>query len=140
MIRKIAHLGVAVKDLGPVKRLYSELLRLPVSNEEENEEMRWVFVPVGESSMEFLQAKGEDGPIARFIHKNGEGIHHVALEVDDIEATLHWLKASGLPLVDETPRPGAHGSRIAFIHPKATQGVLLELVEPARDVEEVGAS
>lgn len=140
MIRKIAHLGVAVKDLGPVKTLYSELLRLPVSSEEENEEMRWIFVPVGETSMEFLQAKGEDGPIARFIRKNGEGIHHVALEVDDIEATLHWLKESGLPLVDEVPRPGAHGSRIAFIHPKATQGVLLELVEPARDISEDGVS
>lgn len=140
MIRKIAHLGIAVKELGPLKRLYSDVLRLPVSDEEENEEMRWVFVPVGESSIELLQAKGDEGPIARFIRKNGEGIHHVALEVEDIEAALQWLKESRVPMVDEAPRPGAHGSRIAFIHPKATHGVLLELVEPARAISEKEAS
>ena len=132
MIGKLAHIGIAVKDLTPVATLYRDVLGLTLSSVDESEDLRWIFVPLGETALEFIQSKGAHTPIARFVSKHGEGIHHIALEVDDIEAALGAMKERGVPLIDETPRVGAHGSRIAFIHPKATQGVLIELVEPAR--------
>jgi methylmalonyl-CoA epimerase len=135
MIGKVAHIGVAVKEIEPIRHLYRETLGLPVSEEEQNDELSWVFVPIGETAFEFIHPKTEDNPIARFIKKQGEGVHHVALEVKDIEDAIRELKTKGIPLVDEKPRKGAHNSRIAFIHPKATQGVLIELVEPFKGEE-----
>ena len=132
MIGKIAHLGIAVKDLEPVSHFYGDCLGLPVSEEAENDQLKWVFVPMGETALEFIQSKEADTPIACFIEKRGEGIHHVALEVENIEESIRSLKAKGVPLIDEKPRPGAHNSLIAFIHPKATQGVLIEMVQPAK--------
>lgn len=135
MVGKIAHLGIAVKDLEPVSRFYGDCLGLPVSEADENDQLKWVFVPMGETALEFIQSKEEATPIARFIETRGEGIHHVALEVEDIEESIRSLKAKGVPLIDEKPRPGAHNSLIAFIHPKATHGVLIEMVQPAKAVD-----
>lgn len=132
MVGKIAHLGIAVKDLAAVSHFYGRCLGLPVSEEDENDQLKWLFVPMGETSLEFIQSKEEATPIARFIEKRGEGIHHVAIEVEDIEELIRSLKARGIPLIDERPRPGAHDSLIAFIHPKAAQGVLIEMVQPAK--------
>ncbi len=132
MIEKVAHIGIAVTDLEPVRRLYREAMGLPVSEEEQNDELKWFFVPLGETALEFIASKTEEHVIARFIRQQGQGVHHIALQVPDIEATLGDLKAKGIALVDERPRKGAHNSRIAFVHPRDTQGVLIELVEPAQ--------
>ena len=87
------------------------------------------FLPVGETRIELLEPTAEDSPIARFIRRRGEGIHHLCFRVSDLEAALERLKKAGVPLVDESPRPGAGGSRIAFVHPRGTGGVLVELTE-----------
>ncbi len=131
MIKKIAHLGVAVKDLEAALRFYADVLGLESSGEEEvpSQKVKTAFLPVGDTTIELLQSTDPDGPIAKAIEKRGEGIHHIAYEVEDIEAALADLKAKGVRLIDETPRPGAHGTSVAFIHPKAGLGVLIELCE-----------
>ena len=91
--------------------------------------MRTAFLPVGGTEIELLEPTSADSSVARFIEKHGEGLHHIAIRVDDIEAALAEMKAKGIQLIDETPRIGASGARIAFVHPKATHGVLLELCE-----------
>ena len=130
MIHKIAHIGVAVKNLEEVEKLYSQVLGLPIVGREVHPENRVSFIPLGDTSIELLESVKPDGAIARHIEKRGEGIHHLALEVDNIEKALEELKGKGLVLIDQKPRKGAHNSRIAFLHPKNTYGVLLELVEP----------
>ena len=130
MIHKIAHIGVAVKNLEEVEKLYSQVLGLPIVGREVHPDNRVSFIPLGDTAIELLQSVKPDGAIARHIEKRGEGIHHIALEVDNIEKALEELKAKGLVLIDQKPRKGAHNSRIAFLHPKNTYGVLLELVEP----------
>jgi methylmalonyl-CoA epimerase len=133
MLKKISHLGVAVKDLDAVLAFYTETLGLNCTGQEEvaNQKVRVAFLPIGETNIELLQATEPDGPIAKFIESKGEGIHHVAFQVENIEQALADLKARGARLIDETPRIGAHGARIAFIHPKASNGVLIELCEHA---------
>ncbi len=133
MIRKIAHIGVAVENLAEVEKLYAEILGLPITGRQVSPDNKIAFIPLGDTAVELLQSVKPDGAIARHIEKKGEGIHHIALEVDDIEKTLEELKAKGLALIDSKPRPGAHGSQIAFLHPKGTHGVLLELVEPKKE-------
>ncbi len=133
MIRKIAHIGVAVKDVEEVEKLYTEVLGIPSTGRENYPDNKVVFIPLGDTAIELLQSTQADGAIARHIEKKGEGIHHIALEVTNIEEALEELKGKGMVLIDQKPRSGAHNSKIAFLHPKNTHGVLLELVEPAHD-------
>ncbi|MFP3868642.1 MAG: methylmalonyl-CoA epimerase [Desulfobacteraceae bacterium] len=130
-ITRIDHLGIAVKDLEPVKKLYGENLNLTSHHEEvvESQKVKVCFFKVGETNLELLLATSPDSPVAKFIDKNGEGIHHIALEVEDIAAAVEELKAAGVRMVDEQPREGAHGAKVAFIHPKSTHGVLIELCQ-----------
>jgi len=131
MVKKISHIGVAVENLNEAMKLYSENLGLEIEGTEEVKEQRVkvAFIPVGESRIELLESTDPDSPIAKFIEKRGEGIHHIALEVDHIEDALKKLKERGVQLIDEKPRIGAHKMKIAFLHPKSTKGVLLELCE-----------
>jgi len=131
MMKKINHIGVAVENLNEAMKLYSESLGLEIEGTEEVKEQRVkvAFIPVGESRIELIESTDPNGPIAKFIKSRGEGIHHIALEVDHIEDALQKLKERGVQLIDEKPRIGAHKMKIAFLHPKSTKGVLLELCE-----------
>ena len=133
MIHKIAHIGVAVKNIEEAEKFYWEVLSLKTHHREQSRENKSAFIPVGDTAVELLQSQAPDGVIAKFIEKKGEGIHHIAYQVDNIEKALEDLKAKGVSLIDEKPRRGAHNSRVAFLHPKSTYGVLIELVEPAKD-------
>jgi methylmalonyl-CoA/ethylmalonyl-CoA epimerase len=130
-VLKIDHLGIAVKELDEGQRFWTEILELKSEGTETVEEQKvtTAFFPVGESEVELLESTAPDGPIAKHIEKRGEGIQHVAFQVADIEAALAELKGKGVRLIDETPRRGAGGARIAFLHPKATSGVLVELCQ-----------
>ena len=132
-IKRIAHLGIAVKDLEAPKKLYSETLGLKLKNEEvvAAQKVKVSFIQVGESNLELLLPTQDDSPVGKFLETKGEGFHHLALEVEDIKAAVEELKAAGVRLIDETPREGAHGDLVAFIHPKATYGLLVELVQSA---------
>ncbi|HUV08125.1 MAG TPA: methylmalonyl-CoA epimerase [Spirochaetia bacterium] len=127
----VDHIGIAADSIDGSVNFYTQMLGLEMTGTEEvaEQKVRTAFLPVGESELEILESTGPDGPIARYIAKNGEGIQHIALRVDDIESALAELKARGVRLIDETPRRGAGGTKIAFIHPKATGGVLLELCQ-----------
>jgi len=128
-IKRIAHLGIAVKDLDEAQTFYTRMLGLTLDHEEMVDKLKTGFVPIGQTNMELVQDTEADGVISRHIEKRGEGIQHIAFEVENIDEALKELKAKGVRLIDESARPGAHGSRVAFIHPKATNGVLTELVE-----------
>ena len=123
------HIGIAVADLGAALAFYRDALGLTVEapEEVESQRVRAHFIPVGGAALELLEATADDSPIGRFVAKRGAGLHHITLRVDDIAAALAQLKARGVRLIDETPRPGAHGSLVAFIHPAAAHGVLVEL-------------
>jgi len=127
---QIDHLGIAVKSLAAAKAIY-EKLGLTVSPEEtvEQEQVRLVMVPVGESRLELLEATSENSTIAKFIAKRGEGLHHVCLKVPDLVAVVERLKKDGVRLVSEEIKTGAGGHRYVFVHPSSTGGVLLELVQ-----------
>jgi len=128
---KIDHIGIAVKSLVEAARFYEDVVGLKVSgyDEVEDQRVRVAMLPVGESRIELLEPTDEQSPIEKFMAKRGEGIHHIALSVDNIEEALERFKAAGAQLIDSVPRRGAHNTRIAFIHPSTTHGVLLELVE-----------
>jgi methylmalonyl-CoA/ethylmalonyl-CoA epimerase len=128
-VLKVDHVGIAVKDLEVAKKFYSEMLGIKATGEEvvEQQKVKVCFFPCGDSELELLESTSPDGPIAKYIDKNGQGIQHLALRVDNIEAALADLKAKGVRLIDETPRYGAGGASIAFVHPKSTGGILLEL-------------
>lgn len=128
---KVDHIGIAVKDLEQAKKFYTEVLGMTVMGEEtvEQQKVKVCFIPCGDSEVELLESTSPDGPIAKFIEKNGEGVQHIALRVDNIEAAIADLKAKGVRMIDEVPRYGAGGAKIAFVHPKATGGILLELSE-----------
>jgi methylmalonyl-CoA/ethylmalonyl-CoA epimerase len=130
-IKRIAHLGIAVHDLEGPKKLFADQMGLEKQGEEvvAAQKVKVSFIKVGESSLEFLLPTAPDGAVAKYLEKSGPGIHHLALEVEDIDAALVELKAAGVRLIDETPRAGAHGARIAFIHPKSTFGMLIELCQ-----------
>ena len=130
-MRKIEHIGIAVKDLEKSNDLFSALLgELPYKTEEvKSESVTTSFFRSGPNKIELVAASNEQSPIAKFIDKRGEGIHHIALQVDSVEAALEQAKENGLKLIDETPRIGAHRTKIAFIHPKSTNGVLFEFIE-----------
>lgn len=131
MTDKINHIGIAVKNLDTSIPFYRDILKMQLETVEEvaDQKVRVAMFICGESRIELLEATSEDSPIARFLEKNGEGIHHIAYQVTGLDAKLKKLKESGVRLVDETPRPGAHGTRIAFLHPKSSGSVLTELCE-----------
>jgi methylmalonyl-CoA epimerase len=130
MLRKVNHIGIAVKSIDDAKKLY-ELMGLKVEGYEvvKEQKVKVAFIQVGETRIELLEATSEDSPVAKFIEKRGEGIHHIAFEVDDIEKALQVLKENGIRLIDEKPRRGAHNTKIAFVHPKSTNGVLMEICQ-----------
>lgn len=129
-IKRIAHLGIVVKDLDAALDLFTGALPLDLVHSEDYQGMKIGFIPVGESSIELLQDVSGSSSVKKFLDNNGEGIHHVAFEVDDIEQAVAELKEKGIKLIDEKPRAGAHGMSVAFMHPKATHGILMELVQP----------
>lgn len=130
-ILKIDHLGIAVKSIDEAKSFWADILGLVFEGDETvaEQNVTTAFFPVGESEVELLESTSPDGPVAKYIEKRGEGIQHVAFRVENIEAALKYLKEKGVRLIDETPRKGAGGAKIAFLHPKATRGVLVELCE-----------
>jgi len=129
------HVGIAVKDLAEALAFYRDALGLKIEPPETvaSQHVRTHFVATGEASLELLEATAPESPIARFVDKRGPGLHHITLRVDDIHAALARLKARGVRLIDDTPRPGAAGSLVAFIHPSAAQGVLVELKQASGD-------
>ncbi len=130
-IKKIDHIGVAVKSIDETLKLYEGLLGLKVTETETVAEQKvtTAFLPTGESEIELLESTSPDGAVAKFIDSKGEGMQHVAFAVENIEGALKELKDKGVRLIDEKPRKGAGGKKIAFIHPKETHGVLIELCE-----------
>jgi len=130
-VKRIDHVGIAVADVAAAKRLYEDLLGLTLTREEvvSDQGVRTYFYPIAGVKLELLESTTPDGPIARHLEKRGPGMQHLAVEVDDIEAAIAELKGKGVRMLDETPRKGVEDTRIAFVHPKDTHGVLLELVE-----------
>ena len=128
---KIDHLGIAVNNLDEALKFYHEILGLPLKGIEEvpQQKVRVAFLPTGESKFELLEPTDPESPIAKFIEKRGTGIHHIALRVDDVQAEFERMKALGVRFIGEKPTQGAGGAKIIFIHPKSTNGVLLELCE-----------
>ena len=130
---RVDHIGVAVHEIEPALELYRDRLALEVAHREVVEEqgVEAVLLDVGENHVELLAPLSEDTPVGRFLAKQGPGMHHVAYQVTDIDAVLASLKEAGMQLIDEHPRGGIRGSRVAFLHPRSTGGVLTEIVEPA---------
>lgn len=131
MVEKLDHIGIAVENLSESIRFYQDVLGLELHGTETVEEQRVnvAFFPIGDTEVELLESTDPEGPIAKFIAAKGQGIQHVAFRVPDIEAALASLRAQGIRLIDEKPRYGAGGARIAFLHPKSTHGVLVELCQ-----------
>ncbi|MGH9421181.1 MAG: methylmalonyl-CoA epimerase [Thermoanaerobaculia bacterium] len=126
---RIAHIGIAVKSITAALPFFSEILGLPEFPVEDSDGARIAAVSAGESLVELLETEDETSPIGKFIAKRGAGIHHICFAVDDIDATLDKCRAAGIRLIDETPRHGAEGKKIAFLHPGSTNGILVELSE-----------
>jgi methylmalonyl-CoA/ethylmalonyl-CoA epimerase len=128
---KLDHVGIAVENLDEALKLYSGLLGLELAGTElvEEQKLRTAFLPIGGTELELLESTDPEGPIGKFIASKGQGVQHLAFRVEDIDAALAELKAAGVRLVDEKARRGAGGTRIAFLHPKSTGGVLVELCE-----------
>ena len=131
MLEKIDHIGIAVTDLESSINFYRDQLKLEFQGTEvvEEQKVKVAFFPVAESRLELLEATTADSPVAKFIERRGQGVHHVAFKVKNLAEKLEMLKEQGVALIDEKPRLGADGALIAFIHPKATGGVLVELCE-----------
>lgn len=130
-VLKVDHIGIAVQSIEATKKLYQEILGLEHAGSETVAEQKvtTAFFPVGDTEVELLESTAPDGPIAGFLEKRGEGVQHIAFRVTNIEEALAELKAKGVRLIDEKPRKGAGGAKIAFLHPKSTFGVLVELCE-----------
>ncbi|MCX2761641.1 methylmalonyl-CoA epimerase [Aquimarina muelleri] len=130
-MKKIEHLGIAVKDIEQANKLYEKLLGVPPYKQEavESEAVLTSFFKVGDSKIELLASTNEDGPIGKFIAKKGEGIHHIAFDVENIEIELDRLEKEGFQLINKTPKSGADNKLVAFLHPKSTNGVLIELCQ-----------
>jgi methylmalonyl-CoA/ethylmalonyl-CoA epimerase len=133
VFRRIDHIGVAVEEIEAALSLWRDSFEMEVAHREVVEEqgVEAVLLDVGENHVELLAPLGQDTPVGKFLARQGPGLHHVAYQVTDIDATLRALKGVGMRLIDEQPRTGIRGSRVAFLHPKATAGVLTEIVEPA---------
>jgi methylmalonyl-CoA/ethylmalonyl-CoA epimerase len=130
-VLKVDHIGIAVQSIAETKKLYQDLLGLEHAGNETVAEQKvtTAFFPVGDTEVELLESTAADGPIAKYLEKRGEGVQHIAFRVENIEEALIELKAKGIRLIDEQPRKGAGGAKIAFLHPKSTYGVLIELCE-----------
>ena len=130
-VLKIDHLGIAVNSIDDGKKFWSDVLGLEFEGAETVEEQKvtTAFFPVGQSEVELLESTAPDGPVAKYIEKKGQGIQHIAFRVENIDEALNELKEKGIQLIDEKPRKGAGGAQIAFLHPKATGGVLVELCQ-----------
>jgi len=130
-VLKIDHLGIAVNSIEEARKLFHDILGLEFEGTETVQEQKvtTAFFPVGDSEVELLESTAPDGPIAKYLERRGEGIQHIAFRVDNLEEALAELKAKGIRLIDEKPRRGAGGAKIAFLHPKSTHGVLIELSE-----------
>ena len=128
---KINHLGIATKDIAEALKFWGDALGLQNVHTEvvEDQKVRVAMLQIGESRIELLEPTGDDSPISKFLEKRGGGIHHIAVDVEDIEASLAKLKSQGMRLIDESPRIGAEGCLVAFVHPSSANGVLLELVQ-----------
>jgi len=131
VVNKVDHIGIAVSNLEETIKFYTNVLGLKLEGVEvvEDQRVKVAFLPVGDTEIELLESTEPDGPIAKFIEKKGEGIQHIAFRVEDIEEALSSMREKGIRLIDEKPRYGAGGAQIAFLHPKSTHGVLIELCE-----------
>ncbi len=129
MLKKIDHSGIATNGIAEALEFWTKGLNLEVTHTEDvsDQKVRTAFLPLGEVNIELLEGTSPDSPISKFIEKNRPGVHHLCFEVEDINAALAALKAQGMQLIDQTPRKGAHGKLVAFVHPKSTGGILLEL-------------
>ena len=141
MLKKIDHIGFAVHSIAQARVFYEQALGLVCEREEEvaSQKVRTAFFRLGETRLELLEPTAPDSPVARFLEKRGEGIHHIGYLSDDLEADLARARERGCTLIDTGPRPGAGNKRIAFLHPASTHGVLTELCEPAREDREPAA-
>lgn len=131
MVTKIDHIGIAVANLDEALKFYEDILGIKCTGTEvvEEQKVKTAFLPIGDTEVELLESTDKEGPIAKFIEKKGQGIQHIAYRVENIEKALEEVKAKGIKLIDEKPRKGAGGAKIAFLHPKSTFGVLIELCE-----------
>lgn len=131
MIKQIDHIGIAVKSLENSLPFYTDILKLSLEGIEtvENQGVKVAFILAGNTRLEILEALSDESPIAKFIEMRGEGIHHIALGVEDIDGRIEELKSAGVKMINDTAKPGAHGAQIAFMHPKSASGVLYELCE-----------
>lgn len=131
MFKKIDHLGIAVENLSEAVSLFRDTLGLEFAGEETvaEQKVKTAFFPLGDSSIELLEPTEPDSPIGKFLAKKGPGIHHIALRVEDVAKAIETLKQKGVRMIDEVARTGAHGAKIAFIHPKSTPGLLVELCQ-----------
>ena len=131
MLQKINHIGIAVQSLNETLPFYRDGLKMPLCGIEEvaDQKVRVAMLGIGESKIELLEPTSPDSPIAKFLDKNGPGIHHIAYEVDDVAQAIEQMIAEGARMIDQVPRDGAHGTRIAFVHPKSSHGVLTELCQ-----------
>lgn len=130
-VLKVDHIGIAVKNLDETLKFYTEALGLEVHGTEtvEEQKVKVAFLPLGDTEVELLESTSPDGPIAKYIEKKGEGIQHLAFKVENIEEAIEYMKEKGFRMIDEKPRYGAGGAKIAFMHPKSSHGVLVELSE-----------
>lgn len=133
MLKKINHIAIAVKDVEASSRLFSEVLGFSGGGIEvfDNFEVKVAFFAIGDVKIELVEPLNPDGGVAKFLAKRGEGIHHIAFEVDDVAAALDHYKSKGVRLINERPEPGANDTLVAFLHPKSTGGVLMEILQPA---------
>jgi methylmalonyl-CoA epimerase len=129
MVKRIDHIAVAVHDIDEAAKFYTDVLKLDLSGVEVVTEQKTKvgFLRIGETNIELVQPTSDDSPLVKFLETRGPGIHHICLEVDDIEGEVEELKKRGARMIDEHPRPGAHNTRVAFVHPKSSGGVLIEL-------------
>jgi methylmalonyl-CoA/ethylmalonyl-CoA epimerase len=133
MLKKIDHIGIAVSNLDNALTFYQAMGVAPTHTETvESQKVKTAFITVGDVHIELLEPTGQDSPVAKFLEKRGEGMHHIAYEVEDVQKAIDSLKSEGLRLIDETPKLGAHNMTVAFVHPKSVSGVLTEICAPAR--------
>lgn len=130
-VLKVDHIGIAVKNLEETIGFYRDVLGLELADTEivEEQKVKVAFLPIGDTEVELLESTSDDGPIAKYIEKNGEGVQHLAFQVENIEEAIEEMKAKGMRMIDEMPRYGAGGAKIAFMHPKSSYRVLVELCE-----------